>query len=189
MSEAVETLKGEDSVQDLDSGTVFPVSRIKTQLQNEDNDIGRLPKKTLQLISSCSALVLQKIVQESLSLKEEYQNFMNKQQDDNEKPVIVLSAEDLKRGVEKNESLHFLKEPIEDAMQLEDGRLAPQKRGKRAAQKAADGGSRNSRKAAKIAKAAPGLDQASLEQIMELSNKPSRVTMQDEIVPDEEDYD
>lgn len=173
----------------FDWGSIFPASRIKSQLQNEDENLGRLPKKTLHLISNCSALLLRQIVQKSLAKKKD---------NDNQQPAIILSAQDLLRGVQASEALSFLEESVQEATQQDDGKLAPVKRKRSTASNRIDPSksSTSMRENAPNTKSAKkpkisgnrGVEEA-LEVVSEKQTSTVTAKLPDKIVVDEEDYD
>jgi hypothetical protein len=131
----------------FDWTSVFTEGRVKAQIQLGDPNVGRTPRPTLQLISTCSALLLRKLVQESKGrarqrtlqstasttevLKGDRKKLFDGSGLGDNSQILVLSAKDILESVRNNESLAFLHDALEQATNADNGNLASQNKGKR----------------------------------------------------------
>lgn len=179
---------------DFDWSSVFPPGRIKTQIQLEDDNIGCLPKKTLELISTCSTLLLRKIVQTSFASKDEGGKAGTAAKATAASPPssLLLSAQDIRKGIQEGpECLQFLQEVVDQAMRDDDGKVASRKTKKRRATKSAEG-TITGKPFAKLLKSnstTAGISKETLEQAVELSKESATQNTKGGVVLDEEDYD
>lgn len=191
--------------------SLWPEGRIKTLIHTQDANAGIFRRQTLQMLSTCSALLLRRIVQQSCHLRsQDKSNQPTPTSSSSKAPgasAIVLSAKDIQRSVAQDDSLGFLEEVLEEAVESDDGKLAKIKtiKSKRKQAPAAGVGNRNgdttnpssskrpknSAKIPKVSNEWGNVDQEHIRQaIQQVSQEAvpnSRTT--DKIVLDEEDYD
>ena len=188
--------RNDNKLTDFDWSSVFPPGRIKTQIQLEDDNIGCLPKKTLELISTCSTLLLRKIVQTSCTSKEKGGKTGRTAKASAASPPSsqLLAAQDIQKGIQEGpESLHFLQDVVDQAVRDDDGKVASRKTRKRKATKSVkDTIADSSKPLAKLRKShstTAGISKETLEQAVELSKEPTTQNTKGGVVLDEEDYD
>jgi len=173
-------------VGDFDWSSPFPPARIRTQIQQEDDNIGCLPKKTLQLISICSALLLRKIVQAGIAASAKDSNINTA----TAASRLVLSAKDLQEGIRQSpDCLDFLEAVVAQAVRDDEGKIARYKKKRKTISKP----SASSAKMAKrfVTDVASGISDETLDQavavsesvIVQKANNKSSITL------DEDDYD
>jgi hypothetical protein len=174
---------------DFDWLSVFPMSRIKAQIKGSE-DIGRLPKKTLELISASSALLVRDIIQESI-VHAQAKKQTNPQSAEAEKSILILNSQDILKGVRERGDLSFLEDAVEQALDMEDGKLASTKVKKGQKRSRATGNQTAARpNATKKSKINSGISSESLNQALEVSSQETTTAIQSEkIVVDDEDYD
>ncbi|CAB9517354.1 expressed unknown protein [Seminavis robusta] len=166
--------------------SVLTDGRVKSVIQAEDANAGVFRKNTLQLIKTCSSLLLRKVVQQSSRHKQPHTN------DKNGPSVLVLSARDLKDGVADQEesSLGFLQTALENAAAADTGKMARPKAKRKQPPPATD----NNKPRNKKSKTA-GVEEESIQQALEISQQQGATTAhdhstsEDKITLDEEDYD
>jgi hypothetical protein len=191
----------------IDVSNAFPTARIKTILQKEDG-IGALPKKTVDMIGASSALFLQKLLQaaETAATQTAQDGTLDPNNTrtatlasgnvDPDRPVVVTAA-DVKRALETNESWHFFSPSLEEELPAggqessTTSHLLPQKRpAKRAGAGHATNLATSKKKRPKKESTETLDEQAAVEQALKLAAPESlTLTINQEIQADEEDYD
>lgn len=202
---------GSSNEEVFDWSTVFPTSKIKTHLHRQSDDISCLPKKTLELISTCSALILRKIVQEAALISQETKNSSssgNERSTSTTAAVVVINAKDIKNAVERNESFYFAQDTLEEIAVKDDRKLV------NASEKSSDHKRKlsptkpveSSRPRKKVVKELTNLsgknddaiNHASMKEVLQVADISSSsnnndnkefASLRNEIVVDEEDYD
>ena len=191
-SSDIEQHKSEST--NFDWSSVFPPGRIKAQIQQEDDNVGCLPKKTLELISTCSTLLLREIVQTSCALMENENIKMESGRQATTAAALppgtmLLSAKDIQNGIRKGpECLQFLQNVVDQAVRDDDGKVASRKIRKRKATNSA-AASRPLSKLLKDTNTTAGISKETLEEAVELSKVALTPRSKDTVVLDEEDYD
>ena len=194
------TFPTDDKMNDFDWSSVFPPGRIRTQIQLEDDNIGCLPKKTLELISACSTLFLRKIVQTSCAAKDNISETVTTGSPPSPS-TILLSAQDMQKGIQEGPNcLLFLDDVVAQAVHDDDRKVASRKTKKRKAVRSEDtctaqqppGVSSKIAKLPKMSNAASGISKETLEQAVAISQQRSsaiQTITKDSVILDEEDYD
>jgi len=153
--------KGDSNSVEIDYTKVFPDSKIKAVLLEEET-IGRLPAKAITTLNAASAIFLQELVEVAA-------------RNDGSEPTV----EDIKRAIQDKEEFHFLQGVLDDLQVPQDSSASLQRKRKATVQKKVP--------PKKKIKAA-SLVQDPMEQALEVAPTQSKARKK-EIEVDEEDYD